>query len=1032
MCSDEPPPDGAGGGSLGERVARVSDPVAFMGRASYNAAYEDPTSEDGFYGQARAECASLIGAFEGSAMLPHAEATVAYLTALDQVYADIVATTEVPRSELRSSTVREEMADAVIQGVDQAHGALSEIQPEDLGEEHHERALQSMKDFRLFMMAWPAASARSDDTDADPKLCMNFLQTFERYRQILNYYGELEARGGDEENTKTTRVKKGDGYHANTSEDLDQAAQDHGGHMVLALKSYGSEAERIQQYGQQIAEVVVRLLDGEFDADNVEEEFIEALRSHVGGGQASERFYQRVIDGIVEAGLQTWLAKEHAGLLEEAMVDLKSLGIASGKAIEDTQESFGEAKKHAKSKEDNYDLDQGVDELLQHEDSRKVYWKGYGEAYDDPTEIRERQTTVEYGGRYGGTMPVDVGPRTDRGYDQATYERVHIQNMKSADASGEAAAEEYVLTEKLSPQEVGIRNVDQEGADHALKKALEKKDETDRSFKKAKALHEQTTEANAKVETLFLQTVYYNTQAKKYTKAIDDEAMPELRVAKQKLLSEQEAIDGAVVRLHSEYKKLKAYHKELDNLVEQLDKDLRAYDPERLKVPKPTATVDGIELRQERYDTIKLELSFPIPAVPVLSVFGYVEGTSGQSTDMEGGDLWSMARIEAGGGVRADLWLVQAALTVAGFFEAEVRGDANPAEVIQRGTEELMRWVYAWWYEARPVGPKLLAAAAEANSGVHDVLDTAEKKLGTGDFDRFVSEGAETALMEAIAPVAGALVKMGFSGGSSEVMGALSGLIDADIVRDRLAELQGVDQEEARAALEELRGDYIGSYQMGYADLESTLDDSDPGKNDPDVKFTAGVSISASASFGSPKAAQLSASSSSTFTIRDGEGEGYDTSVQNTRSRKLTASIAGGEASVGDSTMMSTSGDLEQSILGELVLPLGSAPDDVSLIADLLRNRVVEIAQGGLNHRSAGEMLDSLEGVNWKSLLSLGGIRSNLSLRVKVDLTSNARTGNVSGKLTVGIEQGRDQSFGVAGLTANVEMTSGYQVVLDF
>lgn len=1005
------------GRSLNERLARVSDPVAFMTNASYSKAWEDPLSEDGFFGQARAECASLMACFSDSLLLPHGDSAVAYLTKLDEVYAAIVATASLSSREIRDAARREEVAYGIVALVDLAYGELHTMEPEHVGEEHLSRAMQSVKDFRLFMLAWPAASGMSEHTVADPRLYGNFLQTFERYRQILNQYGHLEDRGGDATGTSRKEVKKGDGYYARDSESFDQAVLDHGGLMALALKSYGLEADRIQKYGLQIAEMVERLLDGEFREDT-EREFIAALREHVGGGQASEAFYQRIIEDITSAGVETWLVREHSELIEERLREVqRDRGEIYGQAQESSSH-IDDATGHAKSREDNIGLDVSFDDLRDEPGAQDAYNEGAETTYrymDDVTLGHHNQVSQS-------------SPRV-HGHLESVYYQELYGLTQEAHYHGTAKQDQYIAG-TFSEQEIAIRSVDQSAADDALAKAKEQRRLADDKYQHANIMHGDMKEDIEGIEQMFMEADYHNTKAKTYTHAIDLERNPELAYAKDLLIDEQDALDQRLSELSREYEDLKSYHDSLNHLLSQLDQDISAYDPERLRVPVPTAVVDGVELRQERYDNVKVTLNFPIPAAPVLSVYGYIEGTSTKSSRMDGSDLWSKARVEIGGGVRADLWLVQVAIGAAGFFEAEVRGDVDPATVLRRGAEELLRWVYAWWYNARPIGSRVLGAVEEANSVVNSVFRAAQSKIGDPDFDDYVTRGAREQLSDAYSPLVKTFADLGFSGVEADLYDSVLGIIDFQMINDRLKALDGADEEEAREELVALSREHATMYQSGYDELEGTLAEADPGRNDPDVRFTAGVALDVSASLGRPKTSQLKASSRSTLTIRDGDGEGFDLSVHATTSRKLKVESKGASIEVGDSTMYSSSGELERSLMAEVVVPLASAPDDVSLLAEALKTRAIALADSSIGGPSAESVQSSLMEVKWEDLLSLGGIGSNLSLRVGIDFIRKGS--GVSGRLSIGIEQGREASLGGKGLSVDVEMTSGYRVVLDF
>ena len=95
---------------------------------------------------------------------------------------------------VRDPSKRDALAASIRILVFNAEMALDSIDPELLGE-IEPAVSQSLSEIGFFVDGWTKISADSDDTVASPYMWASFLQTFERYRAILNYYDKLEGRG---------------------------------------------------------------------------------------------------------------------------------------------------------------------------------------------------------------------------------------------------------------------------------------------------------------------------------------------------------------------------------------------------------------------------------------------------------------------------------------------------------------------------------------------------------------------------------------------------------------------------------------------------------------------------------------------------------------------------------------------------------------------------------------------------------------------------------------------------------------------
>ncbi|MFO0747201.1 MAG: hypothetical protein U1F43_16280 [Myxococcota bacterium] len=291
-------------------VVKVTDPVAFMtsadakgqkGKGSYAQAIGDKGSKGGFYELAKAELARIqaeVAAYCGAKADLEAgqRDELARLGEMLGGYRDLYAAiqgTAMSEEGAKDPKKRAAVAARVQAVVGATRGKLTGLNPEVLGLAALQKIAASFDEVALFVDAWSDTGGDQSNTSASPYMWATFLQTVERYRSILNQYGELEARGGDATGTSKMAVKGGSkpGGMAQSKEDFDAAAAKKGGTMALALESYSMKAEAVAAYQKQVAEMQERVRKGEFAT---QEEAVAAFRKHVGGGAASEAFYAQL------------------------------------------------------------------------------------------------------------------------------------------------------------------------------------------------------------------------------------------------------------------------------------------------------------------------------------------------------------------------------------------------------------------------------------------------------------------------------------------------------------------------------------------------------------------------------------------------------------------------------------------------------------------------------------------------------------------------------------------------------------------
>jgi len=1024
--------DNADLGAFEARIVSVCDPVSFMTDASYNASFDDgasPFEEDAFFELAQAECDALVAELattDGGGPLAD------FLVSWRDLYADLQGTADMGSADLSDSQIREARAQAIQQTLGVAEGMLQAVPEASISTAGRARIEQAMAETDLFLEAWSDLSATSDLTNASPTLWGSYLQTIQRQRSILEEYDKLDERGGEARHHK--RVKGANGYYANDAETAEQFASEEGGWMALALKSYGLKADTMAAYEVQIAEVTQRILAGEFTTD---EEAIDAMKAYVGGGQTGS-YYAEQLEEIAKAGFETYLSKHHQELGREGLSLAEDQYQGANDQVDKAGEQVDDATGYAKSREDNYSLSTSYDDVAYSEGGDDAWAEGFYETYDvlsaDHQKRWSNEDEVYVDPETGLTTTIPVATKSEY-FDGIKYQQ-YGEIISFSAGMGEANRHSWAR-DQFSDQEWAIRSVDQEGADKALQRGLLEMEEARTFLGEAKAMLEQGDAALAESEHNAKLATYHLGNARMMVLAIDLEAHPEMATSVALMNKELDQVERDLKQQAQDRERLGEYRSSVDDAIDRMADKTEGYDPEKMEVPKPAATIDGKALEQERYDSMKLTVSFPL-GLPILQGFGWIEGESAQSSDMDGGNLWSKAKIEIGGGVKADLWLAEIAIKAAGFFEAEVRGDHEFDEVLEKGTAELLRWAYAWWYESKSVRADVLAALDQASDDVDVVMEQARAAATSGQdaLDEFASERAVDSLSSARERLG---MSLAMAVVTSDAEGDLLSLADEAIhwvgLTERLQGLEGVDPDEAPGVIDGIAAWSEDDRKTGRAEADRDLKDIDPGTNDPDVKFKAGVSLTASATFGT-SSASLGAEAQATMTITDGSEDSYDTSTHASLGFKLSGEVKGaGKVEVG----ATAKSEGEYSVQGKVEIPIFEAPGDGSEIVSLLRKQALDIASDeafGIEH--VGEsMLDMLTDMEFSDYLALmdGGSAMTASFGVELTFVEGEIYQPLSfkgGKVTFGIEQSQKLGADFGSAEVELEHKSGYKVTAEF
>jgi hypothetical protein len=819
------------------RLRKVTDPVAFMTSAKlderskidYSGSYDDGVSnldsETGFYELAKAECSALVGELSAeiaSGNITRAElqgfnALISLVESYGQLYTSLQVTGNVHVWQKKSSeatkTVRAQIAST--------HAALKLVPDQLIGDATSsiERCLSEMM---LFADSWETVS-KTEGTNASKNMGKLFLQTNERYRTQLNAYGMLDERGGDSTGTANKRLSEETGYTISDRDRGEERAEEQGGWMAVALKSYGMEPEQERLRDMQMIKLIQRLKTGEFET---EDEYVNAFQQEIGGGATSRQYMGK----LKQEALGVW--NTHMGLGE---------GEQEGDSYVEAGKDFSSAKNNVKV------IDRAVSSRDKNAKSREDNISDFGS--------------------------------------------LSAKEKRRLEDSGD-----------LSVQETARLNMDQKSADLAYEKAQNFQAIAQRELKTARALLASGDGKIAEGLEHHTRALQYIAQAKLHAAHVRGTKDAALMRGLSYLDSEIVNVEQLLSDNQEIYKQLVQKRNELNAMIDARSSTVEDYNPERLKVPQPVVFMNGKKLENTSYAKVSIELSGPMYGV--LYWLGGVEGELSNTTSLDdkGVDNWTKASIKITAGLKANLWLVEAGVKVSGFFEAEKKGPAGLIDTLEAGTEELMRWAYAYWYKlgsmskeistvmnvAKQVGDKNYGTLQKAAAGANSINDLANSVTTAGSG----MQQLHSALSQSLTSV--------FDNGPGETK------IDSKAIDDMANEAVPID--DILAGFQNLKNasDLVEVQERLGADrktlgenITKTRDEAvkeikavDPGQNDPNVKFKAGVGVEGFVGSTLGTKANIQLSVAKVWSISDGDKEGFDFKTQSAVTYTAKAEIA--------------------------------------------------------------------------------------------------------------------------------------------
>ncbi len=905
------------------RIQKVTDPVAFMtsgseqnGKTDYSGNYDkaisNRSSDAGFYELAKGECAVLVGeinAFIATGGLEPVDAVslsrlAGFLTSYAALYASLQ-DTGMSAAAAADPSKRQALADTVRAQVMATQTSFSGVPP-DLLADISAPIENAMSEIALFVDSWSTISAASSGTNASPYMWANFLQTIERYRAILNEYDQLEARGGDSDATAKMAIKDSDGNWAHTPAEGLKAADEQGGFMAMALRSYGMHTEHAEKYVQQVKGMVARVKAGEFAT---QEECVAEFRKVIGGGRASRLFYKQ-LDDMAIGHWKAFEASIEANLEKESY---KQAQLSQGEADEHLTtagEHIADRDMNAQTYENNaafYGMDR--DDII---------------ALGQQVEQGNRQVINPNAGKEEseeGLMPFDLSSmntKHDPSNPQDSWTEIVIDEQSGTTTTSFYAQDTAIVTTSysesmreqwlyeqgqgsMSIQEHEYLEMDKEGSDGAYEKALQFQRKAQQELKAAKGSLSDAEEHLLEGADHSMLARKYIAEARLHASYVtsDHPALLEGLSSLDQSLGEIEAtlMKNAELRV-----KILAYQRDLEGILNDKTANIETYNPAALKVPMPEATVDGIELTSEAYSKVTIDLSGP-----AWWPFFWLGGVSGEysvasSTDAKK-DGWSKAKVEAYAGIAAKLWLLEAGVKLKGFFEARKKNADGLMDTVDSGIEELGRWAYAWWYDLGSIAADAddaMKMAIERTNMVYDKLDSDASSPEQFEKTR-ATAGATFENYHAM--LAWGLISA-FSGKDGEMVSFKDAVEMANSVmpladlQEGIEMLEGASETEAHDQIAKEKQAFTATAQSARKEAVGELALVDPGHNDPNVQFEAGVGIEGFAGLSIGKAAKVELGVSRVWYVTDGEGDEFDFDVHDKTVYKGKVTVKGVEVEV--------------------------------------------------------------------------------------------------------------------------------------
>lgn len=886
-------------------ILHVTDPVAFMTSASksssgrinlgggnYDKAIEDRHGADGFYELSKKECQRLSSEIQAFAtnnplnteQIAQLNNVSAFLLAYGELY------TKLQNSGSSNRAALTEAAKSALMNVEVLYASIpSEFFGNGIGQIEN-----AMIEISMFLDSWTTVAAQAANTNASSQMSALFLQTTERSRQILNEYGQLDERGGDNTGTAHMAIKDKKGNWAHTPEEGQEAAATQGGVMAMALRSYGLEANQKEAIVKQMKEMVVRVKAGEF---KTEAECVAAFRKHLGGGRASEAFYKQV-DEVARGHWKAFLAQTEANLQKSENDKAAQAHKNAEHHLNETSENIGSRDLNAKSFEKNTAFyGQTTND---YEELGKKAANGQIEVVDKSLDPRIHQDNAfkPYPTFQDQMKSGKFNPNGFTGeYDQFGN-LVRISGQDTAMVIHQDLSDEYAQLGRAtqSKQEQSYLKMDAKSTEEAYKNALYYQNSAKVSAGLAK---KELNAGQAHLQSSlqhYLQAQTYITEARVHAAHVSG-THPALLEGLTSLETELLSIEKQLSQDAKIRASLKQAQQTLEATLEKYTKNIQSYNPQMLKVPMPKATVDGVVLESEEFQKLKIDLSGP-----AWGIFWWLGGLEGSYSTIHStkadDDNWKKAKIEIYAGIKATVWILEAGVKLKGFFEAQKKDAAGLEDTLSSGGEELGRWAYAWWYDLDSMANDIagpIDRALDMGMGVYDVLSNASRdgQLLTAELTkaedqmRLVHQVLANRLVEAF------VSKQGNTDmDPQEGVRLASRVMPLDDIITGIQALQGLNEK----APEQIEKEKAGLRSVSDEAKNKAVSDIakvDPGQNNPNVKFEAGVGIEgfAGVNIGDTK---VELGVTRVYSIKDGEGEDFDYSVNKETKIKLAGEFKGG------------------------------------------------------------------------------------------------------------------------------------------
>ncbi len=333
------------------RIIRVTDPVAMMSNAGYNIAIKGGTnlhSDAGFFGVALGEVAALQAEMTALAQAGpeglELQGIAAMLGTWSGVYRGI-RDTGMDAEGAADAAQRAKVYGRVRTALDTCGESVRGLVGSALvGMDVVGKIGASWDEVSMFVDAWGSSGGIPG---ASPYMWGAFLQTLERYRQILNQYDELEARGGDATDTAKMQVKDSDNKRGMVSDKdrYQEVSAAKGGNMALALETYDYLAANIVACQEQVEAMLARVEAGEFTSAD---EAVKAFRSEIGAGLGSKAFYKNV-ELLARGAWQTQAGSELITEGDQEAAKAYKMYMASQESSEQSADALGSAdEQHGK------------------------------------------------------------------------------------------------------------------------------------------------------------------------------------------------------------------------------------------------------------------------------------------------------------------------------------------------------------------------------------------------------------------------------------------------------------------------------------------------------------------------------------------------------------------------------------------------------------------------------------------------------------------------------------------------------------